>query len=80
MIRALDAIAVDNLAHAQRRKTVRTAVLDRRDTAVGLAIEHDRLAHDRARQELRLGEAVRPRRRVPGIADIRPGDQILSQP
>ena len=52
MIRALDAIAVNDFAHAQRREAVRTAVLDCRHAAVGLAIEHDRFGHDGAGHDL----------------------------
>ena len=77
MIRALDAVAADDLAHGERREAVGAAVFDRRDLAVTLAIQHDRLVHERAGDELPVAELVGPGRHVPGIAQERAGDHLL---
>jgi hypothetical protein len=77
MIRALDAVAADDFAHGERREAVRAAVLDGRDVAVTLAIEHDRLVHERAGDEFPVAQFVGPRRHVPGIAQERAGDHRL---
>src|SRR5580700_256113 len=77
VIRALDAVAADDLAHAQRRKAMRAAVLDRGHAAIGLAIEHDRLVHDGARHQLPIANAVGPCRHIPRIAQIAPADHLL---
>ena len=68
---------MDDLSHVQGREPVRAAVLKGGDIAVGLAIENDRLLHDRAGQQLAVDEIVRPGRHVPGVAQIGLADQLL---
>src|SRR6202040_4166588 len=70
MIRTLDTITANDLAHVQRGKAMRTAVLQRRDISIRLAEKHDRLLQDRAAEQLTFGEIVRPSGDVPGVAQI----------
>ena len=54
-------------------------VLDSRHAAIGLAVEHDGLAHDGAGDELAVDEAIGPCGHIPGIANIGPADEFLPQ-
>src|SRR6478735_327394 len=63
--------------NTQAPEAVGAAVQDGGDIAVGLAIENDRLLHDRAGQQLAVDEIVGPRGNVPGVAQIGLADQLL---
>ena len=76
VIRTLDAIAVDDLAHVQGREAVRAAIMQRRDVAVRFSIEDDRLLHDGAAEQLTVGEIVRPGGDIPCVAQIGSADHL----
>jgi hypothetical protein len=77
MIGALDMIAVDDLAHVEWREPMRATVLERGDLTVRFAVEHDRLLHDGAADQLPLGKIVGPGGDVPGVAQIGAADHLL---
>ena len=77
VIRALDAVAADDLTHGERREAMGATILDGRDAAVTFAIEHDRLVHERAGDELPVTKLIGPRCHVPGIAQECPGNHLL---
>jgi len=60
-------IALDAPAR-QRRQPVAATVFERHHTAIGLAVERDRLAQYRARHQAVGGDIVTPARYVPAVA------------
>src|SRR5215467_9140976 len=77
MIRTLNAIAADDLAHMQRCESVRTAVLQCGDMSVRFSEKDDRLFQNRAAEQLTFGEVIGPGGDVPRVAQIGPADHFL---
>src|SRR5262249_23560314 len=77
MIRTLNAVAADDLAHMQRCESVRTAILQCGDMAVRFSEKDDRLFQNRAAEQLTVGEIIGPGGDIPRVAEVGPADYFL---